>query len=200
MRLTRSITGDVSKFAIESQIVEFWPDRRFMAYGYFTIIVNNKRYGLADQDDVTLSMPMRKMVRCIERRGTHNASFATRGNAIEIADYVNLAEYADNDYVEYMGLSRRQLQSEVASRKLDWLTSESEAFDDGSTMLHFDCGEQVRLVAYKAGEDFHAVKGSVADVWLDADEFYGVLNAWASSFNAVWMEWKREQGEEGEKE
>lgn len=193
------ITSDVSKFAIESEIVEFWHDRRFMAYGYFTIVVNHQRYGIVDRDDVTLGILMREMVRCIERRGTHTAFFATRSNAIEIADNVNLAGYGDDDYVEYMGLNRWQLNSEVARAKLTWLTSGSEAFDDGSTILHFDCGEQVRLVAFKAGDDCRSVTGSVADVWLEADEFYGVLTAWASSFNAAWVKWKGEQGDAGEK-
>jgi hypothetical protein len=61
-----------------------------------------------------------------------------------------------------------------------------EAFDDGSFVLQFDVGDRVRLIAFKSCHNYLHDAGSLSDVWLAADDFYGILRQWHDAFESEW--------------
>ena len=78
-------------------------------------------------------------------------------------------------------------QGIVFSNHLIWAPDGDEAFDDGSFVLHFDVGNQVRLVAFKCCIDgYHHDPTSLSSIWLPSGEFYGILENWRDAFEAEW--------------
>jgi len=68
-----------------------------------------------------------------------------------------------------------------------WAPDGDKAFDDWSHVLQFDVGERVRLIAFKSSEQgYHHAPDTLADAWLEAEEFYRVLEEWRSAFVAEW--------------
>jgi len=84
-----------------------------------------------------------------------------------------------------------QLRELIYSHHIQWGPQCDEAFDDGSWVLHFDVGNRVRLIALtlKEGKDnYHSPDPlTLTDQWLDADEFYGVLERWRNAFEVEWL-------------
>ena len=54
-------------------------------------------------------------------------------------------------------------------------------------MLHFDIEERVRLIAFKSNEDgYRHDPRTLTDMWLDAAEFYRILQDWRDAFEEEW--------------
>jgi hypothetical protein len=62
-----------------------------------------------------------------------------------------------------------------------------EAFEDGSYVLQFDVKNRVRLIAFKSDHSYSYDPGTLSDVWLAAEEFYGILKQWRDSFDSEWV-------------
>ena len=91
---------------------------------------------------------------------------------------------------------------EIASHRITWAPDGDEAFDDGSYVLQFDVGDKVRLVAFKSGDLGHQYDPeTLNDRWLEADQFYSILQQWRDAFEAEWRGMPRvpesEDGAEG---
>ena len=76
-------------------------------------------------------------------------------------------------------------QFRKAILRAQWAPDGDEAFDDGSYVLQFDVDERVRLLAFKRPDAF-VDAGSVREVWLAADTYYGTLREWRDKFIAEW--------------
>lgn len=63
---------------------------------------------------------------------------------------------------------------------LDWHSGGDEAFDDCSHIFHFDVGNRVRILACKSTST--EPLACLSDLWMDADEFYGILTSWKQAF------------------
>lgn len=84
-------------------------------------------------------------------------------------------------------MSSAAFQDIIYSNHINWAPDGDAAFDDGSYVLHFDVGDQVRLIAFKCNEDNRPAPSSLSDKWLPADEFYDVLHQWQQAFEAEWL-------------
>ena len=80
-------------------------------------------------------------------------------------------------------MSARALQTTLTSNRILWAPDGDEAFDDGGHVLQFDIGDQVRLIAFvnRPSED-----DALREVWLNADNFYGLITEWHNGFEAEW--------------
>jgi len=74
----------------------------------------------------------------------------------------------------------------VHSSAITWAPDGDEAFDDGSVVLHLDVENRVRLIAFNNTDVADDMIGTIREVWLDADLFYGVLSRWRDNFDAEW--------------
>jgi hypothetical protein len=73
-----------------------------------------------------------------------------------------------------------------SSKHIQWAPDGDEAFDDGSYVLQFDVGGEVRLIAFKRGPDGRHDSSTLNDLWIASDEFYAVLRRWRDSFTEEW--------------
>ncbi len=179
--------GDPSVFAIESGITKAYERLTFRALGFFVIHVAGRRYGVYAPAATMLACSFDEVGRRVGRRGKHIVPFPADSDAGEIADAFRSAVYGEEPDARYLGIPtdefRRLFYPESSS--LMWAPDGDEAFDDGSFVLHFDVQDRVRLIAFRSSEDYLHNPGTLRDVWLPADEFYGVQNDW----HVIQREW-----------
>ena len=179
------IIGDPSRFAIESEIADAYERLSFRALGFFMIHIVGCRFGVPDPEATMLACSFDAVQRRLTNRGKHVASFATE-TAAAIADAFRGAVYSEAPSASYFGIPFACVQESFYSADLIWAPDGDEAFDDGSFVLQFDVGDQVRLVAFRrVGGDVHD-PGTLAEVWLPADEFYAALEQWRDRFESEW--------------
>jgi hypothetical protein len=124
--------------------------------------------------------------RRIAHRGRHTAPFAVEPSAGKIAYAFRNALYADVQEEMPLGIPLAEFCELVRANHLDnWRPNLDETFDDGSYVLQFDVQDRVRVIAYKS-QGFTYAPETLVDVWLGAEEFYGVLHRWRETFLAEW--------------
>jgi len=187
--------GNPSIFAIESGITVAWDDLRWGALGFFVLHVGGFCYGLRGPHAASLGISAGFFESHIgDLRGSHVVPFAETADAGEIAD---AWQHCAGEHCEsYFGLPGDEYIALVMSKDVAWLISDAEAFDDGSRVLQFDVGDRVRIIAFQSdsavNDDWisdQAAKFSPAplrDIWLPADEFYGIVQQWRDAFLAEW--------------
>lgn len=180
------ICGDPSRFAIESVLTEVVQSVNQMAIGLFVIHVGGLRFGFYEPDATTLGIPCSEVHDRITHRGCHIAPFASESDAATIANAFRDAVY--NPEIEngvFFGFSENEFRKLRLAGHIEWRAGEE--FDDGSYLLQFDVGHRVRLIAYKSwDQDYHHDPDTLRDVWIDADEFYGILQQWHDAFISEW--------------
>jgi hypothetical protein len=183
------IIGDPSKFAIESDITRAVPvDDRSLASGFFVLHIEGRCYGVREPDATLLGCSIDEVENRSARRGQHTAPFAQEVDAGEIADAFRDAIYApDQEERQFFGIPYAEFGDLISSRHIDWAPDGDEAFDDGSYVLHFDVGDRVRLIAFRNQVDgYHHDPSTLRDIWINANEFYAILDQWLIAFEAAW--------------
>ena len=117
-------------------------------------------------------------------RGSHTAFFAD-ADAATIAWAFRDALFGEKPRKDYFGLSLAEFKKALYSNHVVWAPDGDEAFDDGSYILQFDVGSDVRVVAFKSSPDGYDPE-TVRDVSLPADGFYAVLQQWHGAFETEW--------------
>ena len=51
------------------------------------------------------------------------------------------------------------------------------------------------MVSYRSAEQVHGDISSLADIWMEADNYYDVLREWQRSFLLEWQEMPKEADE-----
>jgi len=182
------LIGDQSIFAIESGITHAYERLSLRALGFFVIHIEGRCYGVCSPDATMLACSFDEVEDRIARRGHHTAPFASESNAGTIADAFLNAIYAPDQESEcFFNLSQPEFHSLVSSNHVEWAPDGDEAFDDGSHIVQFEIEDRVRLVAFKTSEKgYRHDPGTLSDIWLEADEFYQVLQSWHDAFEAEW--------------
>ncbi|MFD2265625.1 Imm42 family immunity protein [Lacibacterium aquatile] len=181
------IIGDPRTFAIESQITEAYGEehRSFLGMGYVLLHISERRFGI-DAPDATTMFSYDCIPDRIAARGTHTAPFSGVENPQEIALATAIALYREEGAGQtFFGLSNEEFQNAIYTADIKW-TADQE-FDDGTNVLQFDIGDQVRLIGFINSEISSEVRQSTAEAWLSADTFYETLDHWRT---AVIEEWK----------
>ena len=179
------IVGDPTRFAIESGITRAYSRLSFLALGYFCIHVAGKRYGVLAPDATMLGCSFGEVEKRLAERGSHVVPFSSESDGGFIGESVYRALYAvDQEELTYFGMSCEPFTSMIYERNILWAPDGDEAFDDGSFVLQFDVGERVRLIAFESAEGYRIAPGSLADHWIDSDEYYEILRKWRDDFVA----------------
>jgi hypothetical protein len=182
--------GNNSIFAIESYVKQAYERLSFRALGFFVIYVGGCCYGVRKPDATFLACSFTEVANRISRRGQHIAPFINERNAGKIVEAVRGAKYAQhNEHATFFGIPEPEFLDIINLNQLEWAPDGDSAFDDGSSILHFDVDNRVRLIAFKvasSGSNGYYVPGSLKDQWLDADEFYSILQRWRDAFEAEW--------------
>ncbi len=182
------IIGNPSVFAIESGISKAFERLSFRALGYFVIHVGGRRYGVLEPDATLLACSLDEVQDRIARQGSHIAPYSGEPDAGRIAEaFRNSSHAPDQENELFFGLPLKDFQDAIYSNHIPWAPDGDEAFDDGSHVLHFDQGESVRLIAFRSVDgDYHYDPDTIADVCIDAEEFYRVLMEWRDAFLSEW--------------
>jgi hypothetical protein len=181
------IFGSASTFALESKITKAYDELGLRALGYFVVYLADHRFGIIAEDATLLACSFDEVSRRIAARGTHTASFATVTSAESIARALRDAMYAENQENAYFfGISQPNFCEQIYSHHLIWAPDGDEAFDDGSYVLHFDLGSEIRLIGFKCTDNHYPESASIRDVRMKADEFYEILSSWKETFLAAW--------------
>jgi hypothetical protein len=183
------IIGDPIIFALEWGITQAYECLSFRALGFFVIHVNGHRYGVHAPDATMLACSFNEVERRIAHRGTHTAPFAIEPDAGKIADAYRNAFFADEPKPSFFGIPLTEFSGLFHSdlNDLVWAPDGDEAFDDGSYVLQFDVQDRVRIIAFRSRqEDYPHDPTTLSDVWLMAENFYGILQQWHHAFESAW--------------
>ncbi len=183
------IIGDPNRFAVESSITTAYSQLSQRALGFFVVHIRGIRYGIHAPDATLLACSLDEVRERVRERGNHTAPFAIEPDAAAIADAYRFAIYApDQEGKTVIGLDEANFRSWLHAKQLKWIPDGDEAFDDGSFVLQFDIDDKVRLISFKTLADGYAHNPeTLADLWISAEEFYGVLEQWSDAFEAEWQ-------------
>ena len=178
------VIGNKSNFAIEFGITKACVEPGQLALGFFTIHIKNCRYGVYKPDVTMLACSFDKVHQRILQRGKHVAHFATEPEASKIAVAFRNAVYSpDHEKEEFFGLPQTNFSELFDSNGLTWAPGD-EAFDDSSYVLHFDIENRVRLIGFTCDQGHDYSPLTLREVYLEADEFYKILQNWCEAFDA----------------
>lgn len=180
------IVGDPAQFAIEFGIVSASAQASIRATGFFNIHIAGYRYGATAIDSTALACSFDEVERRISYRGTHTAPFSADPDAELIAESVRNALYEEGRG-SYFGLPLAVFSDLIYDNHLLWAPDGDEAFDDGSYVLQFDRGNQVRLIGFKSHAEFSYDRSTLRDVWVSQNSFYDILEQWSLLFETQRM-------------
>jgi hypothetical protein len=187
------IVGNPNLFAIESEIVVAFERRLFLAYGSFVVHIGGRLYGDKDPKETPLlSNALREVEFHLAERGCHRAPFASEPDAGRIANafqdcHRNPIWASDEEKEWFCGFTQAEFLDLTRTHHCEWGDFDHIILSDVSVILQFDVGDRVRLIAFRAiEEDWHHDPATLANVWLDADEFYHILREWRDAFEAEW--------------
>jgi hypothetical protein len=181
------IVGNPSTFAIESDISQAYERLSFRGLGCFLIHIGSLSYGVRAPDATMLACSFNEVVARLKSRGRHTAFFSREVDGGAVADAVSNAIYVDDrEHAGYFGVSGDAFREVLWSNQLVWAPDGDEAFDDGSCVLQFDVEKRVRLIGFRRREGQVHDPSTLRDVWLEADDFYDVLDHWRIAFEAEW--------------
>jgi len=181
------IVGDSSRFSIDSSITEYLKGSAQRGVGYFTVKISGKRFGVMKPDATLLACSFDAVKNRIERRGNHIFPFVPELEPSKIVSAYLASCYRGfekND--RFFGISGEEFQKLIHNNSIAWCPDGDEAFDDGSHILQMDHKNLVRLLAFKNIGTMKSVFDTIVDLWLDGDEFYGVLSEWHNRFAQAW--------------
>jgi hypothetical protein len=177
------LVGDEHVFAIDSHVEELLASRSLIGIGYFNILLAGTRFGVKDQTATALACSYDNIVNRIQMRDQHVTPFPEIQDPHLIAHIFRDVLYVKGeDGTPISGHARKGVIDTIYKNKLLFAPDGDEAFADGSYVIHFDVGAEVRLIGFFSGNDEYYEKGSLVDVRLSADEFYNVLESWRVCF------------------
>lgn len=177
--------GNPAILAIESSITTAYERLSFRGLGFFVIHVGGRRYGVYAPDVTLLACSYEEVRERVARRGAHLLPQLNEVDASAAVEAILLANFGEDDEREVCGMSVAEFHHLEHAGRITWAPDGDEAFDDRSYVFHFDVGDRVRLIAFTR-KGFPHDPETLREVWLDGDEFYGILQRWADEFETEW--------------
>ncbi len=187
------IIGNPNAFAIESSITQAYARPGWLGLGFFVLHIGGRQYGVREPDATMLGVPFDTVEERLVNHGTHRATFASFPDGAALFDTLSASLYADLEDEtataarSCCGMSPARLSELICETRLRW-PDPDEAFDDGTSLFHFDVGSRVRLLVTNGGDptSWRHNPETFRDLWLDAGYFYQVLQQWRIAFLNEW--------------
>jgi hypothetical protein len=177
------VIGDPNTLAIESEIVQVFETSNNRALGFFCVHVGGFRYGVKSPDATMLGNSVDQVSALISERGQHTAPFANE-DAFAIAKAFRRSVYEECASDELVfGLTVSDASS-IFQRSLQWAPDGDEAFDDGSYILQFDIGSDVRVIGFQTNDAGEPIRDTLRDITLPEKNYYKLLCAWLDAFHS----------------
>lgn len=185
--MTSLLIGDPQIFAIESCITQAYARLSQRALGFFVIHIGGKSYGVRKPEASLLANSLDAVQRRIERRGMHAMKLGGDTDALQLAEAIIDASYHElSSDTKFFGMLSAEFHNALLFSEVLWAPDGDAAFDDGSHVLHFDVGDQVRLIAFVNPIHRDDLAPSLNEVWIPADAFYACLDSWQRQFVLEW--------------
>ncbi len=97
-------------------------------------------------DATLLACSFDEVAKRVRDRGTHLAPFSAFPDGAAIATAAWMAKYSETYDPSLLAISREELTNTLSNNGIVWAPDGDEAFDDGSQVLQFDIGDQVRII------------------------------------------------------
>lgn len=178
------IVGTTTDFAIETTLTKAYKNLGFFALGSFTLHVAGCRYGVNDPEATMLACSIGAIELRLQNRGRHTAPFIGL-RALEIAKAIRTFLYIDDQQSQYLGLTQADFGQLLHDHNLVWAPDGDAAFDDGSMVLQFDEGDNVRIIAFQSDSD-GPMPDTLRQTILLAADFYGLLQQWLDAITTQW--------------
>jgi hypothetical protein len=189
------VTATTGEFTIESGVSEYFPGPGQMALGWFTIRIRGTVYGVKSPDATLLACSYDSVCERIRRRGSHDPVFSEAPSDLKLASSVYCSLYQNlsrNSTV--LGLPHNVFVEQVNKHEIIWAPDGDQAFDDSSFVLHFDVGNQVRLIGFRVTESGEIDREQTSGIYMAQEEFYQVLVEWKNEFWSQWMKSRSHSG------
>jgi hypothetical protein len=187
------IVGDPSRFALESEITHAYERISQRALGYFVIHVGGTCFGIRAWDATMLATVFDGVAKRIAMRGSHAVPSISAEASESLATAFSRAFYVEHEQDElFFGMRDADFITLLHSANLDWTADGDEGFDDGSCVLQFDIGGEVRLIAFSRATNPILDRDSLREVWLPAENFYAILQNWHDRFLEEWTSFPKE--------
>jgi hypothetical protein len=181
------VIGEPAKFAIESEITEAYERLGLRAIGFFVVHVRGVSYGVRAPDATALACSFDEVERRLAGQGKHIAPFAETVDAGAIAASIRRGVYGlDAENESFFGMSHEQFCNLVYANQIIWAPDGDEAFDDGSCILQFDVGDEVRLIAFRTDKTGGYDAATLSEARIPSREYYSLLCQWRDAFLAQW--------------
>lgn len=180
------IVGDPKVVAIESEILYAYACPGQRATGFFVLHVGGKVYGIRELNATMLAVSYDQVLRQLEMRGKHAVPFTDEQDAEAIAVAYRDVFYNYGPEGVHLGVSGEVFDQALHQARVTWAPDGDAGFDDGSYVLQFDVQDRVRVIAFRSADGGGVEAGSLREVWMPADVFYGTLERWAQAFLEEW--------------
>ena len=172
------LVGDVTRFAIETEISEIYASEPRDAAGYFILHVSRRCFGVNRPDATGMRFPLWYTQDRIRERGSHVLPGSEGLDAVFLIDI----------YLEVLWETPRLLpraapslsEQDLARRFDSCVMLGDEAFDDGSYVFQIDVGDRARIIACMNAAT--EKDRCVSEIWMPSDEFYNILDEWQRRF------------------
>lgn len=178
------IIGNPRTMAIESYIECPYEELGLRALGYFVIYVQGHSFGVKEPDASALACSFDEVKNRIERCNSHRVPFSAEQAAAIMEAYITTIYDGPEEGQMFFGFTGDQFKHAIYDNNISWAPDGDEAFDDGSHVLQFDIDKKVRLIAFKQADSQAARLRTMVELYMDADEFYQILNDWLAAFEA----------------
>jgi Immunity protein 42 len=138
------IVGNLATFAIESHLSVAYDRLSARGLGFFVLHIGGLEYGVREPMATLLACSLDAVGERLKDRGKHTAAFADQADGGIIAAAVTNAVYDPDEsrYPSAMSVPINLLLEELESARLIWAPDGDAAFDDGSSVLQLDAGDQ----------------------------------------------------------
>jgi hypothetical protein len=179
--------GDKSSFAIESEVSRIFAAPGQRGLGYFVLYVSGHCFGVRDAEATMLACSLDSVLKRFERRGRHRFPLADKQTAAQVVATFVAAELSKGSTnTADSGETLKAFLDDLYSAGIVWAPDGDAAFDDSSYVFQFDTELEVRIIAFKHREDIAGTLSSIAEVRIESEIFYGILEAWSEGFLSFW--------------
>ena len=180
-------TGVPGIFSLETEIPNISNivvNSSWVANGKLLVGVNDLIFGVDEDEASGLACSYDEICKRVMRKGFFVNELVLKYSAIRIVLARQIVEFG-LELESYTDPDAFLICELLYSNDNNWIPDGDAAFDDGSVIIHFDRGDQVYLIAFKASSELADIQSTLTELTIPATQFYSTLEAWRDKFEEI---------------